>query len=75
MTAAIGAVLGVALALFVAFIALVYIAAVGARRAQAVEDEALRDTLGRLPRSARHDRAVTSSAEPAPADPRIRRPQ
>jgi hypothetical protein len=31
------------LALFVAFIALVYIAAVGARRAQAVEDEALRD--------------------------------
>ena len=75
MTAAIATVFGVALALFLACIALAYIAAVGARRAQAVEDEALRDTLGRLPRSARHDCAVTSSAEPAPVDPRTRRPQ
>ena len=43
MTAAIGAVLGVALALFVAFIALAYIAAVGAQREQAAEDEELRN--------------------------------
>lgn len=51
MTAAISTVLVIALVLFVAFIALAYIAAVGARRAQAVEDEEMRDALGRLLRS------------------------
>jgi len=63
VTAAIGAVLGVALALFVAFIALVYIAAVGARRAQAVEDAALRDLW-----SDRTSHCQTSAGKPQNSD-------
>ena len=61
MAATIGSVLVVALALFLAFIALAYFAAAEAQRAQAVEDEELRELW---PAAARGQAVPTAPGRP-----------